>query len=148
MEDTVEEGEEAGDGSGLVLAVEGADDSDAGNSVGALVLREEGLGLRVVGVGFGVAAGADVEESVEVVAGGGRVLSGLLGAGGELGPGEVLVRGTSVLLAGLASLETEVLEVLLAEVVAVVFCVVRGGTMCGTVVFSWVKAAGSKAQGS
>ena len=45
-----------------------------------------------------------------------------------------------MLLAGLASLETEVLEVLLVEVAAVVFWVVRGGTMCGTVVFLWVKA--------
>ena len=140
VEDTVEEGEAAGDGSALVLAVEGAEDSGAGNTFGAMVLREEGLGLRVVGVGWGLVVGAAVEKSVEVVADGSLVLRGLLGGGKELGLGDVLVRGTSVLLAGLASLETEVLEVLLVEVAAVVFWVVRGGTMCGTVVFLWVKA--------
>lgn len=128
------------------MAVEGAEDSGAGDSVGALVVGEEGLGLRVVGVGLGLVVGAEVEEAVVVVADGSRVLSGLLGAGVELGLGDVVVRGTSVLVAGLASLETEVLEVLLAEVVAVVFCVVRGGTVCGMAVFLWVKAAGRKAQ--
>lgn len=128
------------------MAVEGAEDSDAGNSVGALVVGEEGLGLRVVGVGLGLLVGADVEETVEVVGDGRREVSGLLGAGGELGLGGVVVRGTSVLLAGLVSLETEVLEVLLAEVVAVVFCVVRGGPTCGTMVSLWVGAAGRKAE--
>ena len=126
--------------------MEGAEDSGAGNSFAAGVFREEGLGLRVVGVGLGLVVGAEVEEAVVVVADGSRVLSGLLGAGVELGLGDVVVRGTSVLVAGLASLETEVLEVLLAEVVAVVFCVVRGGTVCGMAVFLWVKAAGRKAQ--
>ena len=120
-------------------------DSGGGDSLGALVVREEGLVLRVVGVGLGLVVGAEVDEALELAADGSRVLSGLLGAGAELGLGDVLVRGTSVLLAGLASLETEVLEVLLAEVVAVVFCEVRGGPMCGTVVFLWVKAAGRKA---
>lgn len=128
------------------MAVEGAEDSGAGDSVRALVVGEEGLGLRVVGVGLGLVVGAEVEEAVVVVADGSRVLSGLLGAGVELGLGDVVVRGTSVLVAGLASLETEVLEVLLAEVVAVVFCVVRGGAVCGMAAFLWVKAAGRKAE--
>lgn len=126
--------------------MEGAEDSGAGDSVRALVVGEEGLGLRVVGVGLGLVVGAEVEEAVVVVADGSRVLSGLLGAGVELGLGDVVVRGTSVLVAGLASLETEVLEVLLAEVVAVVFCVVRGGAVCGMAAFLWVKAAGRKAE--
>ena len=126
------------------MAVEGAEDCVAGNSFGAPVLVEEGLGVRVVGVGLGLEVGAAVEESVEVAGDGRRVVSGLLWAGEELGLGDVLVRGTSVLVAGLASLETEVLEVLVAEVAALVFCVVRGGAMCGTVVSLWVKAAGGK----
>ena len=121
----------------LVLAVVGAEDSVTGDSFGALVVGEEGLGLRVVGVGLGLVPGAAVEETVEVVAvDGSRVLRGLLGAGGELGCGDAVSRGTSV--------ETEVLEVLLMEVVVVVLCVVRGGTTCGTVECSWVKVAGKK----
>lgn len=83
VEDAVEEGEEAGDDSGLVLAVEGAEDSGAGDSFGALVVVERGLGLRVVGVGLGLVVGAAVEKSVEVVADGSLVLRGLLGGGGE-----------------------------------------------------------------
>ena len=128
------------------MAVEGVEDSGAGDSVGAVVVGEEGLGLRVVGVGLGLVVGANVEETVEVAADVSRVLRGLLWADGELGLGDVLVRGTSAVLAEIASLETEVLAVLLAEVAAVVFCVVRGGTMCGTVVFSWVTSAGRKAR--
>ena len=122
------------------MAVEGAEDSGVDSSSGARVLGEEGLGLRVVGVGFGLVVGADVEETVEVAGGGRRVLSGLLGLR------EVHARGTCVLLAGLAPVETEVLEVVLAEVVAVVFCVVGGVKMYGTAVCLWVKAAGRKAQ--
>lgn len=128
------------------MAVEGVEDSGAGDSVGAVVVGEEGLGLRVVGVGLGLVVGASVGETVEVAADVSRVLRGLLWAGGELGLGDVLVRGTSAVLAEIASLETEVLAVLLAEVAAVVFCVVRGGTTCGTVVFSWVTSAGRKAR--
>lgn len=126
--------------------MEGVEDSGAGDSVGAVVVGEEGLGLRVVGVGLGLVVGASVGETVEVAADVSRVLRGLLWAGGELGLGDVLVRGTSAVLAEIASLETEVLAVLLAEVAAVVFCVVRGGTTCGTVVFSWVTSAGRKAR--
>lgn len=102
--------------------------------------------VRDVSVDIGLVVGAEVEEIVEVAAGGRWVLSELLGAGGELGLEDVLVSVTSVLLVGLISLETEVLEVLLAEVAAVIFCVVSGGTTCGTVVFLWVKAAERKAQ--
>ena len=50
--------------------MEGAEDSGAGDSVGALVVGEEGLGLRVVGVGLGLVVGAEVEEAVVVVADG------------------------------------------------------------------------------
>ncbi|KQL59661.1 hypothetical protein AAES_18776 [Amazona aestiva] len=110
---------------------------------GTVVSVEDSLGHRVVGVGLGLVAGADVEETVEVATGGSQVLSGLLGTGDNLG--DVLVSGTSVLLVVMASVETEVLEVLLAEVVAVV-CVVRGGMMCGMVVFVCVTAAGRKAE--
>lgn len=118
-----------------------------GDSFAALVVGEEALGLRVVGVGLGLVLGAAVEEAVEVVAvDGSRVLSGLLGAGGELGCGEAVSRGTSVLLGGLLSVEKEVLEVLLMEVVAVIFSVVTGGPMCGTVDCLWVKAARREAQ--
>ena len=85
---------------------------------------------------------------MEVGADGSRVLSGLLGAGGELGFGDVVSRGSSVLLGGLVCVETEVLEVLLMEVAAVVFCVVRGGSMCGSVDFLWVKADGREGESS
>lgn len=66
--------------------------------------------------------------------------------GKELGLGDVFVSGTSGLLAGLASLETEVWEVLLANVTGVVFCVMNCGTLCGTVGLLWVTATGRKAQ--
>ena len=126
----------------LVLAVVGAEDSFA-----ALVVGEEALGLRVVGVGLGLVLAAAVEEPVEVVAvDGSLVLSGLLGAGGELGFGEVVSRGAPVLLAGLGPVETEVLEVLLMEVAVLVFSVVTDGTVCGTADSSWVKAVRRKAQ--
>jgi len=46
-----------------------------------------------------------------------------------LGAGNVVVSGISGLLVGLASLETEVLEVLVKDVMGVVFSVVRGGTV-------------------
>ena len=120
-EDTVERGKDVDEGSGLVLAVEGAE--DAGDSVGALVLGGEGLGLRVVGVGLSRELGGDGEEAVEGAADGSLVLRGLLGAG------DVLATGTAGLLAGLASLGTDVLEVLLADVAGVVFSVLTGGTM-------------------
>ncbi|KAJ7423031.1 AP-2 complex subunit alpha-2-like protein [Willisornis vidua] len=101
--------------------------------------------VRGVGVDIVLMVGAK-EENVDEVADGRRVLSGLVGAGRELGFGDVVARGSSVLLGGLVRVETEVLKVLLTEVAAEVFCVVRGGTMCGTVDFSWVKAVGRKAQ--
>ena len=103
------------------MAVEGAE--DAGDSVGALVLAGEGLGLRVVGVGLSRELGGDGEEAVEGAADGSLVLRGLLGAG------DVLATGTAGLLAGLASLGTDVLEVLLADVAGVVFSVLTGGMM-------------------
>lgn len=104
-----------------------------------MVLSEEvKVGTKVVGMGF---VGDDGEEAVEGAADGSLVLRGLLGAGGVLGS------GTAGLLAGLASLGTDVLEVLLADVAGVVFSVLTGGTMCGTVVFLGVEAGGRKAQG-
>ena len=54
--------------------------------------------------------------------------------GALLGAVSVVVSGTSGLLVGLASLEMEVLEVLVTDTVGVVFSVVTDGTMCGTVV--------------
>lgn len=48
MEDTVEKGEETDDGSRLVLAVKGAENAAVGDSIGAMVVREEGLGLSAV----------------------------------------------------------------------------------------------------
>lgn len=123
VEDTVEEGEDAVESSGLVLTVEVVD-----------------------GVGLGLMVGSVVEETVEVAADGNQVLSGVLGAGGELGRVDILVSMTSVLLAGLASLEIEVLEVTLVDALAVVFCVGSGSTTCGVVIFLWVEAAGRKRQ--
>ena len=121
VEETVEK-EDGDSDSRLVLAVEGVEDAGVGDSVGALVDMEEGLGLRVVGLSF------VVEESVEGAADGRLVLRVLLGAE------DVVVSGISGLLVGLASLEMEVLEVLVADTVGVVFSVVTDGTMCGTVV--------------
>ena len=85
-------------------------------------------GERVVSVGSGVDVGGEVEKSVDEAADGSLVLRALLGAG------NVVVSGISGLLVGLASLEMEVLEVLVADTVGVVFSVVTDGTMCGTVV--------------
>ena len=81
----VEEREGAGEGAGLVLAVEGAEDSVAGDSLGALSVRGDGLGHRVVGVGSGIVVRADVEETLEVAVGGRWVLSVVLGTDTELG---------------------------------------------------------------
>lgn len=67
--------------------------------------------------------GGKVEKSVDGAGVGSLVLRVLLGAG------NVVVSGISGLLVGLASLETEVLEVLVKDVMGVVFSVVRGGTV-------------------
>lgn len=64
-------------------------------------------------------------------------------AGKELGVRDNLVSGTSGLL---ASVETEVLEMLLASVTGVVFCVMRCGTVCGVVGLLWVTATERNAQ--
>lgn len=104
----------------LVWAVEAAEDSAAGGSVAAVGAVEEALGLRVVGVGLGLLFGAAVEESVAVVGEVRRVLRVLLGAEGELGLGDVLVRGSCELLVEIACLERVVLEVVLAAVLEVV----------------------------
>ena len=117
VEDIVEKGEDADDGSRLVLAVESVEDAGVGDSVGALVVREESLGLRVVGVDFGVEVGSNVEKSVDGAVDGKLVLRVILGAE------DVVVSGTSGLLVGLASLEMEVLEVLVVDIVGVVFSV-------------------------
>lgn len=93
--------------------------------------------VRDVGTDVVLTVEAKAEENGDTAVDGSWVLSGLLGAGGELGFGEVS-RGTSV--------ETVVLKVLLMEVVAVVWCVITGGAMCGPADFSWVKAARRKAQ--
>jgi len=52
-----------------------------------------------------------------------------------VGLGDILVSGTSGLLAELASLRT---EVLLVDVARVVFCVIRCCTRCGIVGLLWV----------
>lgn len=96
------------------------------------------MGLSVVGVDFIVEVGGE-EVTVDGAEDGSLVLGALLGAG------NVVVRGTSGLLLGLASLEKVVLEVLVVTGVAVVLSVAIYGTMCSTVVVSWVKAAGKKA---
>lgn len=62
--------------------------------------------------------------------------------GKELGLGDMLLSGISGLLAGLASLET---EVLLVEVVVVVFCVMRCSTRCDFVGLLWVTTTERKA---
>lgn len=130
VEDTVEK-EDGDNDKRLVLAVEGVVDAGVGDSAGALAVMEEGLSRRVVGLIFGV------EESVDGAADGSLVLRVLLGA-------EDVVSGISGLLVGLASMETGVVEVLVADAVRVVFSVVTGSTMCGTVVIFWVEAAGRK----
>lgn len=61
----------------------------------------------------------------------------------ELGLGDMLVSGTSELLAGLASLGT---EVLLADVAGVVSCVMRCCRRCGFVGLLWVTTTDRKAQ--
>lgn len=81
------------------------------------------MGLSVVGTVFGMEIGGKVEKSVDGAGVGSLVLRVLLGAG------DVVVSGISGLLVGLASLETEVLEVLVKDVMGVVFSVVRGGTV-------------------
>lgn len=81
------------------------------------------MGLSVVGTVFGMEIGGKVEKSVDGAGVGSLVLRVLLGAG------NVVVSGISGLLVGLASLETEVLEVLVKDVMGVVFSVVRGGTV-------------------
>lgn len=63
--------------------------------------------------------------------------------GKELGLGDILVSGTSGLLAGLASLRT---EVLLVDVAGVVFCVTTCCTTCGFVGLLWVTTTERKAQ--
>ena len=105
------------------MAVEGVEDAGISNSVEALVVGEEGLGLSVVGTVFGMEIGGKVEKSVDGAGVGSLVLRVLLGAG------DVVVSGISGLLVGLASLKTEVLEVLVNDVMGVVFSVVRGGTV-------------------
>lgn len=67
-------------------------------------------------------------------------------AGKEVGLTDILVSGTSGLLAVLAPVETKVLEVLLDSVTGVVFCVMRCGTVYGMVGLLWVTATGRKAQ--
>lgn len=101
--------------------MEGVEDAGTSNSVEALVVGEEGLGLSVVGIGMEI--GGEVEKSVDGAGVGSLVLRVLLRAG------DVVVSGISGLLVGLASLETEVLEVLVKDVTGVVFSVVRGGTV-------------------
>lgn len=81
------------------------------------------MGLSVVGTVFGMEIGGKVEKSGDGAGVSSLVLRVLLGAG------DVVVSGISGLLVGLASLETEVLEVLVKDVMGVVFSVVRGGTV-------------------
>lgn len=103
-----------------------------------VALSEEGNveGERVVSVGSGMDTGGEVEKIVDGAADGSLVLRGLLGAG------NVVVSGTSGLL---ASLEMEVLEMLVVVGIAVVFSVMVYGTACSTVVFLRVEVAGKKA---
>lgn len=122
VEETVEK-EDGDSDSRLVLAVEGVEDAGISNSVEALVVGEEGLGLSVVGTVFGMEIGGKVEKSGDGAGVSSLVLRVLLGAG------DIVVSGISGLLVGLASLETEVLEVLVKDVMGVVFSVVRGGTV-------------------
>lgn len=116
MEDTVDKGEET-DGSRLVSAVEGMTNAVVGDSAGALVVREEGLSLSVVDVGFGVEVEGEVEKRVDGTGDDSLVLRVLLRAG------DVVVSGTSGLLVEVALLEMEVLEVLVVDIVGVVFSV-------------------------
>lgn len=103
--------------------MEGVEDAGISNSVEALVAGEEGLGLSVVGIVFGMEIGGEVEKSVDGAGVGSLVLRVLLRTG------DVVVSGISGLLVGLASMETEVLEVLVKDVTGVVFSVVRGSTV-------------------
>lgn len=135
---TVEKGKEVDDGSGLVLAVESAEKMGEGDSVRALVVREEGLGCKVVGMSFVVEDGSKV-DCVDGAADSSLVLRVLLRAG------DVIVSGTPGLLVGLAALEMEVLEVLVEDIVGVVISVMIYGTMCSTVVVLRVEVAAKKA---
>lgn len=135
---TVEKGKEVDDGIGLVLAVESAEKMGEGDSVRALVVREEGLGRKVVGMSFVVEDGSKV-DCVDGAADSSLVLRVLLRAG------DVIVSGTPGLLVGLAALEMEVLEVLVEDIVGVVISVMIYGTMCSTVVVLRVEVAAKKA---
>lgn len=135
---TVEKGKEVDDGNGLVLAVESAEKMGEGGSVRALVVREEGLGCKVVGMSFVVEDGSKV-DCVDGAADSSLVLRVLLRAG------DVIVSGTPGLLVGLAALEMEVLEVLVEDIVGVVISVMIYGTMCSTVVVLRVEVAAKKA---
>lgn len=135
---TVEKGKEVDDGNGLVLAVESAEKMGEGDSVRALVVREEGLGCKVVGMSFVVEDGSKV-DCVDGAADSSLVLRVLLRAG------DVIVSGTPGLLVGLAALEMEVLEVLVEDIVGVVISVMIYGTMCSTVVVLRVEVAAKKA---
>lgn len=135
---TVEKGKEVDDGNGLVLAVESAEKMGEGGSVRALVVREEGLGCKVVGMSFVVEDGSKV-DCVDGAADSSLVLRVLLRAG------DVIVSGTPGLLVGLAELEMEVLEVLVEDIVGVVISVMIYGTMCSTVVVLRVEVAAKKA---
>ena len=96
------------------------------------------MGLSVVGVDFIMEVGGE-EVTVDGAADDSLVLGALLGAV------NVVVSGTSGLLVGLASLEMEVMEVLVVTGVAVVLSVMIYGSTCSTVVVSWVKAEEKKA---
>lgn len=135
---TVEKGKEVDDGNGLVLAVESVEKMGEGDSVRALVVREEGLGHKVVGMSFVVEDGSKV-DCVDGAADSSLVLRVLLRAG------DVIVSGTPGLLVGLAALEMEVLEVLVEDIVGVVISVMIYGTMCSTVVVLRVEVAAKKA---
>lgn len=135
---TVEKGKEVDDGNGLVLAVESAEKMGEGGSVRALVVREEGLGCKVVGMSFVVEDGSKV-DCVDGAADSSLVLRVLLRAG------DVIVSGTPGLLVWLAALEMEVLEVLVEDIVGVVISVMIYGTMCSTVVVLRVEVAAKKA---
>lgn len=135
---TVEKGKEVDDGNGLVLAVESVEKMGEGDSVRALVVREEGLGHKVVGMSFVVEDGSKI-DCVDGAADSSLVLRVLLRAG------DVIVSGTPGLLVGLAALEMEVLEVLVEDIVGVVISVMIYGTMCSTVVVLRVEVAAKKA---